>query len=254
MIQQVRENVGVAAADAMTLADTGYGAGGDLQAAAEKEIPVLVPPAEGASDKDNPHAAQHFHYDAPARTVTCPQGRILDCEGHTHKRGQRVERYRCHYRDCPMRAQCTRDPKGRQIEVWPHREQVQAMRRRMQAPDTRALWEQRARIIEPRFGQIKQHDGFRRWTVWGLAGVKTQWALVCATLNLRILYRHWQAGRGPEKESPLAALSLKMAIQESKPSGRIQNQLARGWQKLLAWAAARRRVRPTGFPFAFALS
>ncbi|MCU0786335.1 MAG: transposase, partial [Verrucomicrobia bacterium] len=36
MIQQVRENVGVAAADALTLADTGYGAGGDLQAAAEK--------------------------------------------------------------------------------------------------------------------------------------------------------------------------------------------------------------------------
>jgi hypothetical protein len=30
--------------------------------------------------------------------------------------------------------------------------------------------------------------------------------MLCATLNLRILYRHWQAGRGPEKESPLAVL------------------------------------------------
>ena len=160
----------------------------------------------------------------------------------------RVERFRCHRRGSAVRARCTGDPKGRQIEIRPHREEVQAMRRRLQDPDARALWEQCARIIEPRFGQIKQHDGFRRWTVWGWEGVKTQWTMLCATLNLRIRYRHWQAGCGPEKESPLTALSLKMAIRESKPSGLIQNQIARWWQKLLTLAAARRRVRPTGFP------
>jgi transposase len=253
MIEQARQNLGVAATDTLTVADTGYGSGADLQAAAQKQMSVLAPPPEGKPVHDNPYAAQHFHYDAVARTVTCPQGRNLDHEGHTTKGGQRVERFRCHHRDCPVRAQCTRDPKGRQIEVWPHREAVQAMRRRLQDPDLRALWEQRARIIEPRFGQIKQHDGFRRWTVWGLEGVKTQWTMVCATLNLRILYRHWPAGREPEKESPVAVMSLKMAIRESKPSGGIQNQLARWWQKLLALAAVRSRVRPTGFPFAFAL-
>jgi transposase len=252
MVQQARENLGVAAPAAVTLADTGYGAGGDLQAAAEKHLPVLVPPAEGAPAKDNPYASQHFHYDPADHTVTCPQGHPLDHEGHTSKDGVRVERFRCHRRDCPVRARCTGDPKGRQIEIRPHRQEVQAMRRRLQDPDARALWEQRARIIEPRFGQIKQHDGFRRWTVWGLAGVKTQWTMVCATLNLRILYRHWQAGRGPEKENPLAVISLKMAIRESKPSGGIQNQLARWWQKLLSLAAERSRVQPTGFPFAFA--
>ena len=252
MIEQARENLGGTAQNTATLADTGYGAGADLQAAAEKGLNVLVPPAEGKPAHDNPYAAQHFHYAVPARTVTCPQGRSLDYEGHTTKRGQRVERHRCHCRDCPVRAQCTGDPKGRQIEVWPHREEVQAMRRRLQDPDARALWEQRARIIEPRFGQIKQHDGFRRWTVWGWEGVKTQWTMVCATLNLRILYRHWQAGRAPGKESPLAVLSLKMALRESKPAGGIQNHLARWGQKLLALAAARSRVRPTGFPFAFA--
>ena len=237
----------------VTVADTGYGAGADLQAAAEKEIPVLVPPAEGTPAKDNPYASQHFHYDPADHTVTCPQSHSLDYEGHTSKDGVRIERFRCHRRDCPVRTRCTGDPKGRQIEIRPHREEVQAMRRRLQDPDARALWEQRARIIEPRFGQIKQHDGFRRWTVWGLEGVKTQWTMLCATLNLRILYRHWQAGRGPEKESPLAVISLKMAVRESKPSGRIQNQLARWWQKLLALAAARTQVRPTGFPLAFSL-
>jgi transposase len=251
MVQQAQENLGVAALPPLTLADTGYGAGADLQAAAEKEIPVLVPPAEGASDEANPYAAQHFDYDEPTRTVTCPQGRRLDHEGHTTKRWQRVERYRCHCRDCPVRAQCTHDPKGRQIEVWRYRSAMQAMRQRLQDPGVQARWQQRGRIIEPRFGQIKAHDGFRRWTVWGLEGVKTQWAIVCATLNLRILYRRWQVGREPEKENPTAVLSLKMTIRESKVPGGNQNLLRRWWQTLLTLTAALGRVRPAGFPFAF---
>ena len=252
MIEQARENLGGAAQNTTTLADTGYGAGADLQAAAEKGLSVLVPPAEGKPAHDNPYATQHFDYDPQPRSVTCPQGRTLAHEGHTTKDGVRVERFRCHHRDCPVRAHCTGDPKGRQIEIRPHAAIVQAMRQRLAQPAARTQWQQRSTIIEPRFGQIKQHDGFRRWTVWGLEGIQTQWTMVCATLNLRVLYRHWQAGRGPEKESPLAVLNPKMAIRESKPSGRIQNQLARWWQKLLALAALRSRVRPTGFPFTFA--
>jgi len=54
--------------------------GADLQAAAENQMPVLVPPAESTPAKDNPYATQHFHYDAPTQTVTCPQDRQLDYE------------------------------------------------------------------------------------------------------------------------------------------------------------------------------
>lgn len=200
MIEQARENLGVAGQDTTTLADAGYGAGADLQAAQEKQLPVLVPPAEGKPAHDNPYASQHFRYEPLARTVICPQGRLLDHEGHTTKDGQRVERYRCHCRDCPVRAQCTRDPKGRQIEIWPHSAVVQAMRLRLQQPEAWAQYQQRSQIIERRFGQIKQHDGFRRWTVWGLEAVRTQWSLLCATLNLRLLYKRWRQDRpaGPK--------------------------------------------------------
>ena len=252
MIQQARENLGVAAANTVTVADTGYGAGADLQAAAENGMSVLVPPAEGKPARDNPYATQHFDYDPQQRSVTCPQGRTLAHEGHTTKNGVRVERFRCHWRDCPVRAHCTGDPKGRQIEIRPHAAIVQAMRQRLTQPAARSQWQQRAKIIEPRFGQIKQHDGFRRWTVWGLEAVKTQWTMVCATLNLRILYRRWQAGTDPEKGSPLPVLGLKMAIRDSKPSSGIQNQLALWWQKLLLLPVTRSRVRPIGFPLAFA--
>ena len=195
MIQQARENLGVAATDTLTVADAGYGAGADVAAAAEKELNVLVTPAEGTPARDNPYAAQHFVYDPQRHTVTCPRGHPLDYEGQTTKKGMLAQRFRCHCRDCPVRAHCTRDPKGRQIEVWPHTAAVQAMRVRLRDSAAQEQLSRRPEIIEPRFGQIKQHEGFRRWTVWGLDNVRTQWTLLCATLNLRVIYRRWRAGR-----------------------------------------------------------
>jgi transposase len=210
MIQQARENLGVAAHHTVTLADTGYGAGADLQTAADQGLQVLVPPAEGTPAKDNPYATQHFVWDPQHRSVTCPQGRTLDHEGHTTKDGVPVQRFRCHQRDCPVRAQCTSDPKGRQLEVRPHTAVVQAMRQRLEEPTIRAQWRKRSTIIEPRFGQIKQHDGFRRWTVQGLNGVKTQWSLLCATLNLRVLYGRWRAANRPQAAEPMR-LAIRLA-------------------------------------------
>jgi transposase len=200
MIEQARENLGVAAAETVTIADTGYGSGADLQAASQKQMNVLAPPLEGKPSQDHPYAAQRFHYDGASHTVTCPETRKLDYEGGTTKNGHRVERFRCHHRDCPVRQHCTRDPKGRQIEVWPHQSQVQAMRARLQEPAAQAQWQCRSQIIEPRFAQLKQHDGFRRWTVWGLEGVQTQWSLLCATLNLRVLHKKWLLGRASKAE------------------------------------------------------
>jgi hypothetical protein len=213
MIQQSRENLGAAgaAAEPLTLADAGYGAGADLQAAAAQPHSVLVAPHTGSSPSADPYATQHFIYDENAHTVICPRGLVLDHEGGTIKKGVRVERFRCHCRDCPVRAACTGDPKGRQIEVWPHTAVVQRMRQRLQEPAPAALYAQRREIIEPRFGQIKQHEGFRRWTVWGLEKVRTQWALLCATLNLRVLYRRWRAGRDDRPRSGAAALMALMA-------------------------------------------
>ena len=114
MIEEARQNLGSGAAQILTVADGGYGGGADLKAAAEQKMSVLAPPAEGAPAHGNAYATQHFHYDESAHTVTCPQQRLLDHEGQTTKKGQTVQRFRCHHHDCPVRALCTRDPKGRQ--------------------------------------------------------------------------------------------------------------------------------------------
>jgi hypothetical protein len=170
---------------------------------------VLAPPLEGTSAQDNPYATRYFLYDHQAGTVTCPRGEVLAHEGHTMKRQMRVDRYRCRCRDCPVRGQCTRDPKGRQIEVWPHTPTVQTMRTRLRDPALARQWSRRGEIIEPRFGHIKQHEGFRRWTVWGLEGVRAQWTLMCATLNLRVLYRRWKERQrgGPPQSGAARAVA-----------------------------------------------
>ena len=206
MIEAARGNLGVASLQTTTLADTGYGAGADIQAAAEKNLSVLVPPCEGKPAKDNPYASQHFHYDPVKRTVSCPRAEPLDYEGKTTKRGWIVERYRCHCRDCPVRRECTRDPKGRQIEIWPHTGTVQAMRARLAEAAVHQRWQRRGEIIERRFAQLKQHEGFRRWTVWGLENVRVQWSLLCASLNLRVIYRRWKDNQKAPATAAMTAI------------------------------------------------
>jgi len=101
-------------------------------------------------------------------------------------RGQDLE-------DCPVRRQCSRDPKGRQVEIGPHHQAMARQRRKRR--EQAELLRLRKVIAEPPFAWIKRHLDFWRWTVKGLANVRTQWALLCTTVNLKKLFRHWQSGR-----------------------------------------------------------
>src|SRR5258705_8796015 len=111
------------------------------------------------------------------------------------QKGQVVQVYRCDVKDCPVRAQCTKDCRARRfVEIWPHTVALQQMRARLKEPEAAAQLRKRWQIIERGFAQIKQHDGFRRWTVRGLESVNTQWALLCCAMNLRVLYGNWRRG------------------------------------------------------------
>jgi IS5 family transposase len=66
---------------------------------------------------------------------------------------------------------------------------VERMKRKLQTKGGAAIYAARKAIVEPVFGQIKQARGFRRFSLRGLAKVKAEWALVCATHNILKLYR-----------------------------------------------------------------
>ena len=59
----------------------------------------------------------------------------------------------------------------------------------------REMYRKRKTIPEPVFGQIKEARGFRRFSMRGLAAVRGEWNLVCATHNLLKLFRASPGGR-----------------------------------------------------------
>jgi transposase len=193
MLEQARENTG--ANTAVTVADGNYGSGSQIAEAAAKNLAVVAHPMDGGSHKAEGYSARDFHYDAASGTVTCPQNQPLDFSGETEQKGQLVGRYRCHVKNCPAAALC-KDKKGRRvIEIWPHTAAVQALRERLKQPEVQDQLAKRGQIIEKHFGHIKQHDGFRRWTVRGAENVRTQWAMINLTMNLRVLAKLWKTQR-----------------------------------------------------------
>ncbi len=194
MVKQAQHNTGATSA-VLSVADGGYGSGAQVAEAAAQKLEVLVMPMDGGQQKDNGYSAHDFHYERASGAVNCPQKQRLDFTRQTLQKGQRIRQYRCRIKDCPAAGLC-KDKKGRRvIEIWPHTAAVQAMRQRLKQPEAQEQLSKRGRIIERHFGHIKQHDGFRRWTVRGRENVRTQWALVNLTMNLRVLAKAWASRR-----------------------------------------------------------
>lgn len=66
---------------------------------------------------------------------------------------------------------------------------VERMKRKLQTKAGAAIYAARKAIVEPVFGQIKQARGFRRFSLRGLAKVRSEWGFVCLTHNILKLYR-----------------------------------------------------------------
>ena len=196
MLKETEANLGTVAAE--TVGDGGYASAQQLGEAQEKGYEVLVAPGvETGGAKRGEYDSAKFAYDRGADEVICPQGQRLKFEGEKKKGRQRpaVRSYRCTaYAQCPVRALCSRRRTGRRIEISPQRAAIMRQRAKRRDPAKLALLRQRKAIVEPVFATIKQAMGFRRWTVRGLENVRTQWALLCTTYNLKKIYPHWAAG------------------------------------------------------------
>lgn len=190
MLDQVQENLGTTARE--TLADGGYVSAAEIAQAEARGYEVLTP---ASSEEARPYHTSRFVYDEVRDCCLCPRGRVLNYERTKTNRGTYPVRvYRCrNFRDCPGRRQCSRDPKGRQLEIGPHHAAM--VRQRHKRREKGELLRLRKVMAEPPFARIKRQQDFWRWTVRGLANVRTQWALLCTTVNLKKLFRHWQAGR-----------------------------------------------------------
>jgi hypothetical protein len=189
-----------------TVADGGFFSGETLAAAEDAGQTVLVND-RSMTGTQQPYAKQQFRYDAARDAYQCPQGAWLPYVSTHQKSGKpyAVRCYRCPVAACPVRAQCTRAKQGRLIERTPYDDAIERHAARLAGPENQAFLQQRGRLIERVWAEIKQTAGFRRFTWHGLAGVQGQWALITLVFNLRKLCGLWRTGQFRWPTAPTVA-------------------------------------------------
>jgi transposase len=193
MVDQVVANLGRAAEE--TLADSGYATEEQFGQAEERGYAVLTATKRASSTDANPFRADLFHYDQQAGTVTCPvNGTELKFEIERERKhtGVMIKVFRCKNKECPFRAQCSKQKRGKTVEIAPGRVAAQNQAAKQKLPESKARIRERAGIIEPVFALAKAHGGLRRFTFKGLEGVQAQWAMEMAGHNLRKIFQVWQ--------------------------------------------------------------
>jgi transposase len=88
----------------------------------------------------------------------------------------------------------TEDHPAHRIRTSPSARLRARMRRRLTSSRGQALYAKRPRICEPIFGEIKWTRGARRFMRRGLGACDAEWKLLCATNNLRKLWRATATG------------------------------------------------------------
>jgi transposase len=189
MVDQVVERFGQPAAE--TLADGGYNTERALAEAEEKNYEVLVAagPGEPTRDDQKPYHSTRFTHDPIRDVVVCPAGKDLTFERtKRRKNGTEVRIFRgreC--RDCPVRAACTRDPRGRSFDLSPHRGAVMRQRDKRGLPTNRQRYKRRMPLAERTFAVIKRQLRFTRFKARGLANAALEWNFICGIFNLKLL-------------------------------------------------------------------
>lgn len=195
MMEQAASTLGASTAD--TIADKGYASSPVFGALQERGYEATVAmPDNFLPHPEQPFDASHFTHDATNDVMVCPT-RMSDHPGPTlpflkvrTQKGTESRLYQCRVAaTCPHRAACSDSKVGRVVSLNAHHAAIEKQREKYQSEAGRAALRKRSGLIEPVFARIKQHRGFRRWTLRGLNKVKAQWALVTTAENLRIMYR-----------------------------------------------------------------
>lgn len=195
MIEEVENNIGRAADE--TVADGGYCSSSTLSEAEERGYPVLVNVERKSSGggKGEFHPS-NFAYDEENDCVICPLGKTLVYYYTDKSKEPPQRRYKCRdFKSCPKRWECSRSKKGRVIRVSQDHPVVKRQKEKQLRGQARKLLNKRMAIVERPFGTIKENMQFRRLTVLGLEKAKVQWSMICATFNLKKLYKQWLLGK-----------------------------------------------------------
>jgi hypothetical protein len=157
------------------------------EAGAEANVKVQPPSAAKG------HFAQDaFTIDTDAKTVTCPNGLLVQIR--LQKDGSGTAEFGVHCASCPLRGQCTDSASGRTVRIHPKHKTLARSRARQRD----LAWKQRYRSIRPKVERkighlMRRKHGGRRARVRGRTRVAHDFALLAAAVNLARLAVLWAA-------------------------------------------------------------
>jgi len=200
MIDEVKETTGKTAE--VTIADSGYATSEQISEASIKEYKVLLNITEKSNIStgprtDLPYHASNFTYNEEKDVLICPESKelkFLRIEDSKNKR-YKLRKYKCKdFESCPVRWECSKSKTGRVVKLNPYYKVIQKQIEYQELEINKEKLKRRKALIEPIFAFIKEIDGFRRFTVKGIEKAKTQWSMICTTVNLKKMYKPWMKG------------------------------------------------------------
>lgn len=173
--------------------DNGYLSGDNLEVLEASGVDAYIATDKGEKTSKIPLDQSErklvkadFEYNEADNTFTCPSGQVLVMKQET-KDGKRV------YRgdsaicgECELQSRCCKSCTGqaRTISTDDQEPLRQRMNAKMATQEAKAVYQKRKVIVEPVFGQIK-NSGFRRFSLRGKEKAAGEFALVCATHNIK---------------------------------------------------------------------
>jgi len=189
---------------ALVTADTGYFCEDNLQEAARKNIPVLIPDAyfrkrdpyfDGRKNHvPKRYTSKDFIFNHGGNYFTCPMGEKLTHQCEVTVRNTLMSQYKPHRGvcgKCRNVKKCINARNGKNprrtlyVKDKPYEENLsERMRNKIDDAAYRELYSRRMQIIEPVFSNMAYNKGMNRFTLRTQIKVNIQWLLYCIVHNI----------------------------------------------------------------------
>lgn len=187
-------------------ADSNYHSEGNLQKCEQEKMDAYIPDTHfrkrdprfatqkrHAPPKDIPYGPKDFRHDGKRDVYVCPAGKELRLQARRDKiRDSLFRRYRSSEADCracSQRTKCLHRGKKqhRDLAIFigkVGRSLSEEMKRKIDMPKARDVYEKRLAIVEPVFGNIRVQKRLDRFYLRGKTKVNVQWLLYCTVHNM----------------------------------------------------------------------
>jgi transposase len=141
--------------------------------------------------KKYPFAGEHLYYNPEKDFYVCPMGQHMENIGSFIKKNdnrfeQTINRYQArNCNGCPLRGACHKSKENRIIEINHNlNKHKHKARELLTSEEGMKHRKQRAKDVEPVFGNIKQNKGFRRFMLRGKKKVTVEFGFIAIAHNL----------------------------------------------------------------------